>query len=133
MMKAPLNVPVDFRALRRVLRQPAMIIVAAVLIISSWTLPPPALAQADARPSYQIAVTINTARAMLDVQQSVTFTNGTGAPLSSIVLRLPPAEIAGVSLTRATATNQAGEATLSNAVLEIPVQPPIQPGDRGRV
>jgi hypothetical protein len=106
---------------------------AAVLIISSWMLTPSALAQGEARPSYQIAVTINAARATLDVQESVAFTNWTGAPLSSIVLRLPPAEISGVSLTRATATNQAGEATLSNAVLEIPVQPPIQPGDRAGV
>jgi hypothetical protein len=35
-------------------------------------------------------------------------------------------------LNRVTATNQSGEATLSSAVLEIPVQPAIQPGDHAQ-
>jgi hypothetical protein len=107
-------------------------------VVSFWLvaghLPPlPAYAQAESRPSYQISAVIDTSRAVVDVQESVVFTNWTGMPLSSLVFRLPPAEIGGVSVSRATATNQSGEASLSSAVLEIPVQPAIRPGERAQV
>jgi hypothetical protein len=104
----------------------------ALWLVSSVLAPLTASAQSESRPSYKISAVIDADRATVDVQESVSFTNSTGVPLSSIVFRLPPAEIGGVSLTGVTATNQSGEGTLSSAVLEIPVQPAIQPGDRAQ-
>jgi Peptidase family M1 domain len=103
----------------------------AVLAVLA-SVPRRAAAQEESRPSYQISATINTAKALVDVQESVTFTNWTGVALGSIVFRLPPAELGGVTLTSITASNQSGEASLANGVLEIPVQPAIQPGQSGR-
>ncbi|MFN0073505.1 MAG: M1 family metallopeptidase [Chloroflexota bacterium] len=67
------------------------------------------------------------------MRQIVTFTNWTGSSLNSIVLRVPAAEIGGITLHSVTTTNQADEAQISGGVLEIPVQPAIKEGETTRV
>jgi hypothetical protein len=130
MMEASPSIPVDLRAPATPIDRWWLRTVFSLCALVSLVLPLPVGAQAEPRPIYQISAVIDTSRAVVDVQESVAFTNWTGVPLSSIVFRLPPAEIGGVSLTRASATNQDGDATLSSAILEIPVKPPVQPGER---